>query len=85
MKPLFLHGGMDSFPSGHATLFSALAVAIYVVHKKVGYVFMFFALIIGLSRIVAGVHFPVDILAGFAIGTAISFTINKYFYKISRP
>ena len=57
-----------SFPSGHATFFSALAVSLFFLHKKAGYVFMFFALLIGLARIIAGVHFPIDILGGFIFG-----------------
>ena len=61
-----------SFPSGHATFFMALAVSIFFYHKKAGYVFMFFALLIGLARIIAGVHFPIDILGGFVLGGLIS-------------
>src|SRR5574343_947736 len=29
VQPLFLHGGMDSFPSGHATFFCALDVSLF--------------------------------------------------------
>ena len=64
-----------AFPSGHATFFMALAIAIFILHKKTGYVFMFFALLIGLSRIVAGVHFPIDILGGFVLGAGISYVV----------
>ncbi len=68
-----------SFPSGHATFFMALAFAIYFVHKKAGYVFIFLALIIGLARIVAGVHFPVDILGGFIVGFLTSYVAYRLF------
>jgi undecaprenyl-diphosphatase len=61
-----------AFPSGHATFFMALAVSIFFLHKKAGYVFMFFALLIGLARIMAGVHFPIDILVGFVLGGIVS-------------
>ncbi len=61
------------FPSGHATLFMALAVSIFFYHKKAGYVFMFFALLIGLARVMAGVHFPADILGGFILGALVAF------------
>ncbi len=66
-----------SFPSGHATFFSALAIAIFLSHKKAGYVFMFFALIISLARIIGGVHFPLDILGGFILGSLIAFFLKK--------
>ncbi|MCX6755187.1 MAG: phosphatase PAP2 family protein [Candidatus Nomurabacteria bacterium] len=66
-----------AFPSGHATFYSALAVSLFFCHKKVGYVFMFFAFIIGITRIMAGVHFPVDILGGFVLGSIIAVLMNK--------
>ena len=64
-----------AFPSGHATFFMALAIAIFLLHKKAGYIFIIFALLIGLARIVAGVHFPVDILGGFVLGAGISYLV----------
>lgn len=72
-----------SFPSGHATFFMALAFAIFFLHKKVGYIFMFFALLIGLARIIAGVHFPIDILGGFVLGFLISclFSLRKNIFS----
>ncbi len=66
-----------AFPSGHAAFFSALALSIFFVHKKAGYVFMFFALIIGLARIVAGVHFPIDILGGFVLGFLVAYFVKN--------
>lgn len=69
-----------SFPSGHATFYMALAFAIFFSHKKAGYIFIFFALLIGIARIVAGVHFPIDILGGFALGILTAYLV-KYFYQ----
>ncbi len=66
-----------SFPSGHATFFMALAFSIYFFHKRAGYVFMLLAVLIGLARIMAGVHFPVDILGGFILGALIAYLVKK--------
>ena len=66
-----------AFPSGHATFFMAIAFAIFFNHKKVGYVFILFALLIGVARIVSGVHFPVDILGGYILGFAIAFFLKN--------
>lgn len=79
VTPLWVEGGY-AFPSGHATFFLALAFAIYFSHKKAGYVFISFAVLIGLARIVAGVHFPVDIFGGFILGGGIAYLVN-YLYK----
>ncbi len=66
-----------AFPSGHATFFASLALSIFFFHKKVGYIFMLFALVIGLARITAGVHFPVDILSGFVLGNLVAYLVRN--------
>jgi undecaprenyl-diphosphatase len=76
VHPLFAESWY-SFPSGHATFFMALAFSLFFSHKKAGYVFMFFALIIGIARIISGVHFPVDILGGFVIGALVAFFVKS--------
>lgn len=79
VQSLFFESGF-AFPSGHAAFFSALALAIFFLHKKAGYFFMAFALVIGLARIAAGVHFPIDILGGFILGSGVSYLV-AYFRK----
>lgn len=64
-----------SFPSGHAA--GAFAVAAFVafevrVHYGVKAALFVVAAGIALSRIVLGVHFPSDVLAGAALGVAIT-------------
>ncbi|MDH5442374.1 MAG: phosphatase PAP2 family protein [Candidatus Nomurabacteria bacterium] len=76
VEPLFTYGAFDSFPSGHATILMALAVSVFFVNKKLGLVYVFFAIVIGLSRVVAGVHYPVDIVAGWIIGAVIGFVVG---------
>ncbi len=85
LVPLILHGGLDAFPSGHATFFGALAVSVYLINKKIGRYFIFGALLIGLSRIAAGVHWPIDILAGYIIGIWIPLIINSIFKVVKKP
>ncbi|MDV7766287.1 phosphatase PAP2 family protein [Peribacillus sp. CSMR9] len=84
-----LETGGYSFPSGHAMLglifFSMVA---YFILKEVkgnslkwvmGIGFVCLVLLIGISRIAMNVHFPTDILAGYALGAAYSLTlINLY-------
>lgn len=68
-----------AFPSGHAAFFAALGISIFFTHKKVGYVFMFFALLVGIARITAGVHFPIDILGGFILGVLVAYFVKNVY------
>ena len=65
---LFVPDDMQSFPSGHATFFSALPAALYFYHKKIAFWYAVGALFIGLARIIGGIHWPADILGGYIIG-----------------
>ncbi len=79
VKNLLTHGFNDSFPSGHTTFSFALATAIYFyTNHKIGLLFLLGATLIGLSRIVVGIHWPFDILAGAILGSGVSFI---YFLK----
>lgn len=71
----------DSFPSGHATVFFALAMAIYLYDKKIGIVFFVFAVLIAVSRVIVGVHYPIDIFIGAIIGIVISKQTHKILTK----
>lgn len=73
-----------AFPSGHATFYMALAFAIFFSHKKAGYVFMIFALLIGVARVISGVHFPVDILGGFILGAGVSYFVRYLYNKFNK-
>ncbi|MDO8575047.1 MAG: phosphatase PAP2 family protein [bacterium] len=69
-----------SFPSGHAAFFFALAMAIYFYNKKWGAWFFAAAILMTLARVVAGVHYPTDILAGAIIGISSAYAVF-YFVK----
>ncbi len=58
----------QSFPSGHAIFFFALAMALYRYDKRWGYVFFAGALVMGIARVMGGVHWPSDILGAALIG-----------------
>ncbi|MFQ5661897.1 MAG: phosphatase PAP2 family protein [Candidatus Paceibacteria bacterium] len=75
---LFEHGGGDSMPSGHATFYSALATSFYFYHKYLAIIYIIGAILIGLSRIIAGIHWPLDILAGYALGGLIGYIAYRF-------
>ncbi len=82
--PLFLQDGF-AFPSGHAAVFFALAMAVYFPDKKAGCVFFVLAFLIGLARVAAGVHFPADILGGLALGVLTALAVRRFFTKGLKP
>jgi undecaprenyl-diphosphatase len=63
--PIPDHG---SFPSGHTLHAVMAAVVTASLLPAVASVFLLIALLIALSRVVLGVHYPSDVLAGAAIG-----------------
>jgi undecaprenyl-diphosphatase len=81
-SPLFIFGGNDSFPSGHATVFGALAMAVYYENKKFGILFAVCAILISVSRVISGVHYLADVLAGLLIGFVIVYLGYKYLGKL---
>lgn len=64
-----------SFPSGHAAFFFAMATAIYCYNKKWGVGFFIAAILMNLSRIIAGVHYPSDILGGMIVGIVVAYAV----------
>jgi undecaprenyl-diphosphatase len=57
-----------SFPSGHTAAAFVIATSISHFFPTLRVPVYFWALLVGLSRICLGVHYPTDILAGLAIG-----------------
>ncbi len=62
---------LGSLPSGHATLFAAIATSMFFYHRFMGLFFLVGALLIGWARIATGVHWPTDIIAGYVVGISI--------------
>ncbi|MEK7614266.1 MAG: phosphatase PAP2 family protein [Patescibacteria group bacterium] len=75
---LIPHEADGAFPSGHATFYSALAMMMWFYHKRIALGLGLVALIVGVSRVITGVHWPVDILGGFMLGVVIA--MGTYFF-----
>ncbi|MCP4523961.1 MAG: phosphatase PAP2 family protein [Candidatus Gracilibacteria bacterium] len=58
-----------SFPSDHTAISIAFVTALYLGgFKKVAFMFLPFAMLMNISRIISGVHWPLDVFAGTIVG-----------------
>ncbi len=75
-------GGSPTFPSGHTADAFAFATAAGLVFRK-WYIILpclFWAVLVGYSRMCLGVHFPSDVIAGAFIGA----TCSSVTYQIAK-
>ena len=75
--PLMPASTDPSFPSDHASAAFGIAVGILLVHRRAGYVFLTTAVLIAVSRVATGMHYPTDVMAGAAIGTLSGFVTAR--------
>jgi membrane-associated phospholipid phosphatase len=70
-----------SFPSGHTTTATAAATALALIlgaRPPVVMLAFLYVLTIGLSRVMVGVHFPSDLVAGMFVGGTVTFALAHW-------
>ncbi len=74
---LIRHAADPSFPSDHATLAFSLAFSVLFVKRRLGTLLLAMAVLVGISRIYVGVHYPGDILGAMLLSGIIAFAVRK--------
>jgi undecaprenyl-diphosphatase len=74
---LFYRPTDSSFPSNAATLGFAIAAGAWFFNRSWGRSLMVIATLFGLSRILGGVHYPLDIVAGASLGWFSAWLIHQ--------
>jgi undecaprenyl-diphosphatase len=77
VNQLLRHSASASFPSGHAIFFFAVSMSIFLWNKKIGAIGLCTSVLVGLSRIFGGIHWPSDILMGAGLGIITAMVVNK--------
>jgi membrane-associated phospholipid phosphatase len=61
---------LNSFPSGHMAITAALSVAVALAFPRLRYAAWAYIAVVAFTRVLFGAHFPADVVAGTALGTA---------------
>ena len=73
---------IKSFPSDHSSISFAFAFMVFLYNKKYGTILLGIATLIAIGRILAGVHYFSDVVAGALVG--ICGALLFYFFSKSR-
>lgn len=84
VKPLIAHAADNGFPSDHALLTGTLTAITYFYNKKVAFVMLILTILIGIARILAKIHSPLDIGAGWLfgiVGAVASYYLVSWYWR----
>lgn len=65
------HSTDFSFPSDHATAAGAVTAGLLLYHRRLGIIAAVAGVLMCAARVYVGAHYPQDVAAGFALGTAV--------------
>ena len=74
---LFYRPTDSSLPSNAAAIGFAIAAGVWLHNRAWGWVLLIIALLFGLSRIIGGVHYPLDVLVGAGLGCFSAWLVRR--------
>ena len=66
-----------AFPSSHTAIAFAIATTIWLHNRRLGFWFFLAAVLTGLGRVLANVHFPTDVIGGAVLGVVTALIFDK--------
>ncbi len=93
-RPFLEHRGLEvlvagktdfSFVSDHATLAMAVAIGVFMANRRWGLLSIALACVEGFCRVYMGVHYPTDVVGGFALGTAVTLLLAPLALMLLTP
>ncbi len=87
VAPLIAHAANNGFPSDHVLLAGALAGIVTAFNLPLGIFLWLIALLVGVGRVLALVHHPIDIIASLLIAAFSAFLVwrLRYLYQPLQP
>jgi membrane-associated phospholipid phosphatase len=71
----------QSFPSGHSTTAIALAFVVGFLRPRLFPLFFAIGVIVSLSRVPVGMHYPTDVFGGLVVGTLGAYLVRNVFAR----
>jgi undecaprenyl-diphosphatase len=82
MRPLIEASSDNGFPSDHTLLSMTIATVIFAYNKQVGSLLIVLSVIVGIARVLAQVHHPIDVIGSVII--AVIATLLSYRYAVKK-
>ena len=78
--PIVPHKDTNGFPSDHTLASVAMAVVVWRSNRRLGLILLALAVLVGISRVLAGVHHAVDIVASFIIAIVVGWLSHRFIF-----
>ena len=85
VRLLFYRPSVSSFPSVPVATLFAYAAGLWAANRRLGWALAILALLFGIARIIAGVHYPSDIAGGALLGIICAWLVRRYLGPLLDP